>query len=110
MTHEGLNDILDQFESQSCGNFDMDQNDCKAQASLYRERYKTNTRRREHLAKWTMWCVSVWLGLVILIIIFNSLLKLGLSDSVLITLLGTTTLNVIGLAAILLRGYFNSIK
>lgn len=110
MSPTELDDILNKFESKESIDYDIDQSDFSEQAKLHRERFRTDTKRREYLAKWTMWCVSLWLGLVIFVVIFNRLFYFGLSDSVLIALLGTTTLNVIGLAALLLKGYFNSIK
>jgi hypothetical protein len=39
-------------------------------------------------------------------LVFNKLLEL--SDTVMSVLLGTTTLNVLGLSFIVLRGYFHS--
>jgi uncharacterized membrane protein YkgB len=73
-------------------------------------RYKSDTFDRKWLAKWTAWAVSIWLFLTLVIISLNSLLSLGLSDAVLITFLGTTTLNVLGLSFIVLRGHFGEHK
>ena len=57
-----------------------------------------------------IWVVSIWLAIVLLIVITNSLLRLGISDEVLVVLLATTTINVLGLANIILKGLFNSHK
>jgi hypothetical protein len=68
------------------------------------KRYKANTKLRRQLAEWATAVVSVWLFLVLTILSLND----GrLSDNVLMTLLGTTTLNVLGLMAIVLRGLFD---
>lgn len=72
------------------------------------ERYSSDTTDRKWLAKWTAWIVSLWLFGVLIILGLNQFLELQLSDSVLIVLLGTTTLNVLGLSFIVLRGHFNS--
>lgn len=68
------------------------------------ERYRSDTQDRKWLAEWTATVVSFWLLLVLAILMSNN--SFGLSDSVLITLLGTTTLNVLGLSFIVLRGHF----
>ena len=60
-----------------------------------RRRYQNDTRNRNILAFMTM------------SIIINHVWNL-MSDVVLVALLGTTTATVLGLAAIVLRGYFNS--
>jgi hypothetical protein len=70
--------------------------------NLRGKRYGDNTFNRKWLSIWAAMVVTVWLYAV-LSIICNS----ALSDTVLCTLLGTTTLNVLGLMAIVLRGYFN---
>lgn len=68
-------------------------------------RYKANTKLREWLAKWAVTIVTIWLFLVLAILSLND----GrISDSVMIALLGTTTLNVLGLTYIVLKGYFGS--
>lgn len=73
------------------------------------QRYLKDTRDRGWLAKWTAWVVSAWLFLVITILYFNkNYFCLFLSDTVLVALLGTTTLNVLGLSFIVLKGHFNS--
>jgi hypothetical protein len=73
------------------------------------KRFSDNTENRKGLAKWTTWVVTVWLFLVLAILFFNSTF-ICLSDSVLIALLGTTTVNVLGLSYIVLKGYFDSIS
>lgn len=69
-------------------------------------RYLSNTKDRQWLAEWSTGVVSIWLFFVLLIVINSNSLKL--SDAVLGILLGTTTLNVLGLTAIVLRGHFSS--
>lgn len=63
---------------------------------------------RHTLVCWMMWVVSIWLLVVGCIIAVQIFLLHGLSDTVLCTLLSTTTINVLGLAVIVLRGSFNS--
>lgn len=76
---------------------------------LENNRYEEDTKNRAGLALWVKWVVSIWLFVVLLIICLNNLI-VNLSDRVLITLLATTTLNVLGLAFIVLRGYFQDIN
>ncbi len=73
-------------------------------------RFSQDTRQRKTLVVWMIWVVSIWLAIVLLIVITNSLLRLGISDEVLVVLLATTTINVLGLANIILKGLFNSHK
>lgn len=56
-----------------------------------------------------MWVVSIWLLCVLLIMCLNQVLGLGIKVEVQITLLATTTLNVLGLANIILNGLFNHV-
>lgn len=71
-----------------------------------RKRYEQNTLHRNFLVHWVAWVVSLWLLIVINVIIANARLKLGMESEVQITLLATTTVNVLGLAYIVLKGLF----
>ena len=73
------------------------------------ERYKEDTRHRRILSTWAGVVVSFWLLCVVLILVGNTQ-NYGLSDSVLITLLGTTTLNVIALMLVVLNDIFRNGK
>ncbi len=64
-------------------------------------RYSLDTELRVKLVNWTMWFIPVWLILVLL-----AVSVCDISDGVKIALLGTTTVNVIGLPLIVLRGLF----
>jgi hypothetical protein len=81
----------------------------KESKSLENQRYKDDTEHRKVLSTWAGTLVTVWLVSVILILT-NNYLKFHLSDSVLIALLGTTTLNVLGLMVIVLNDLFNKSK
>lgn len=48
--------------------------------------------------------VSVWLVGVLLIVVLNEICCINASDNVLLMLLGTTTINVLGLSKIILNG------
>ena len=71
-----------------------------------RKRYEQNTLHRKFLMYWVVSVVSIWLLIVINVIIANAKLKLGMESEVQITLLATTTVNVLGLAYIVLKGLF----
>lgn len=72
---------------------------------LKNRRFSLDTEDRSVLARKTFWLIVAWLSCVVILLAFNSL-WFRLSDSVLLMLLGTTTINIIGLAAIVLNGYF----
>lgn len=69
-------------------------------------RFKQNTRQRKWLAIWVAVVVSIWLGAVLLVTAFNEPWCLRIDEQVLITLLATTTLNVLVLSKIVLGGLF----
>lgn len=73
-------------------------------------RFTQDTRHRKLLVYWMIIVVSVWLTAVLLITIFNSCWGLNIDTKVLITLLATTTINVLGLSKIILSGLFGSSK
>lgn len=70
------------------------------------ERYKDTSQLRRHTGYWVMIVVSQWLFVVICLVILVGLKSLELNDSVIITLLGTTTVNIIGLPYVLLKGLY----
>lgn len=88
----------------SSENPDVDKQGLKEQK---RDRYKQNTRFRRHLAVWVMWIVPAWLVLVITLVYLCASDLFYLSDSSMVALLATTTVNVLGLAFIVLKGLFN---
>jgi hypothetical protein len=69
-------------------------------------RFAEDTKHRKGLIKWVKYVVSIWLFLVLFVVTFNLFFRFNLSDSVLITLLATTTVNILGLAYIVLKGLF----
>lgn len=71
-----------------------------------RERYKQDTHQRKFLADWVVYTNSAWLGLVLLVIFFQGFGLMQLETSVANVLLATTTVNVLGLAYIVLEGLF----
>lgn len=86
---------------------------CKQFIQLHR--IVENTSARKRLEKWAKRIIVWYLITVFVIILLNNndgdkdsklWFVLSLSDSVLITLLSTTTVNIIGLGLIILRGHF----
>lgn len=105
-----LNKLIEELRSNS-NVVDIDSDDLTIQIilrALEAKRYQSDTSDRKWLAIWTAFVVTAWLTAVILILIFNEAFKFNLSTTVLVTLLGTTTLNVLGLSFIVLRGHFQS--
>ncbi|MEA5403897.1 hypothetical protein VB776_13295 [Arcicella sp. DC2W] len=77
-------------------------------------RFNQDTRNRTRLAGWAAIVVTGWLFMVLVLLfvnqntvcVLNHVLQIKVSDQVLISLLVTTTLNVLGLTFIVLKGYF----
>ena len=84
--------------------------DNESLATQEKERYKQDTRQRKFLAQWVVWATSLWLGLVLVIIFFQGFRLITLDTSVVNVLLATTTVNVLGLAYIVLEGLFGKSK
>lgn len=72
---------------------------------LKNDRYEEDTRFRRILALWTTTVVTLWLGFVVFVLC-NTNSFFQFSDTVLSVLLGTTTLNILGLSFIVLKGLF----
>ena len=66
----------------------------------------TDRNHRTGLIKWVKWNVSSWLGCVIAILACCGFGWMELSSGVLDVLLATTTVNILGLAFIVLKGFF----
>jgi hypothetical protein len=82
---------------------DIDLYDIEKQKAI---RYGRDTIERQRLAHWVTRTVSLWLFCVIIIIVLRGFCVLKMSDAVTCMLLGTTTINILGLAYILLKGLF----
>lgn len=70
------------------------------------DRFRQDTAQRLFLAKWVVWVSSIWLGAVLAMLSMCGLKLMELGDTVLGVLLATTTVNVLGLAYIVLKGLF----
>lgn len=75
-------------------------------------RHMENTSARKRLERWAKYVISIYLITVLFIILlegglFNGIgLGLNIGSQVTIVLLSTTTVNIIGLGLIVLRGHF----
>lgn len=70
-------------------------------------RFLEDTKLRRHLTYIFSVIILLWLASVVSILYFNGyLLKLNLSENVLITLLTTSSVNVIGMMLIILKNLF----
>lgn len=86
---------------------DSQKDDDTAYNMLLLVRYATDTNLRKHITYSFIIQISIWLAGVLSVLYFNNyLFKLKLSDPVLITLLTTSTLNVIGMMMIILKNLF----
>lgn len=87
------------------GNDQMDIDEMSMSKQKVR-RYWQNTAYRRYFSLWVMLIVPVWLILVFVLVVLCSFNICVLDNSVLNTLLATTTANILGLAYIVLRGMF----
>lgn len=78
----------------------------KSVQSVLIDRLISNTNARRFFVYWSAFFVSYWMWKVGEILVNNND-KYCLSDDVLMTLLGTTTLNVLGIVAIAMYDLFN---
>lgn len=68
-----------------------------------------NTNARKRLEKWAKRVIVLYLLVVLMLVVFDSIVEntwFEISDTVMITILSTTTVNIIGLGLIVLRGHF----
>ena len=72
---------------------------------LANKRFASDTQKRNTLSTWAATLVSLWLISVLLILVGNTS-TYKLESNVLVALLATTTLNVLGLMYIVLKGLF----
>lgn len=82
---------------------DSDKDDLKSQE---KERFRQDTEHRHGLIIWMKRLISLWLSSVIVVLILEGIHAISLSDTVLVTLLATTTADVLGLPYIILRDLF----
>lgn len=75
-----------------------------------KKRFEQDTLYRKYLAVWVMWIVPLWLISVLFVLVECAYGNAYLKDSVLISLLATTTANVLGLAYIVLKGLYQAGK
>lgn len=107
-------DLLDQvkllLDTDPTNNDVMD----KCEQFIELHRIVENTKARRRLEKWASRVIAFYLVIVLLIVIsnyasiqpFNKLGTMSISEPVMITILSTTTVNIIGLGLIVLRGHF----
>jgi hypothetical protein len=69
-------------------------------------RYALDTKLRVGLARWIQWLISIWLLLVMAVLVLSMFCG-RIESSVLIALLTTTTVNILGLPFIILKGLFD---
>lgn len=98
----------DSLESSVNSNLDKLDLDGQVKIITRREelaRFRKDTKDRSNLAYWTFGIITGWLIAVVVLLACNFL-----PQTVYVTLLTTTTVNIIGLPAIVLHGYFTPKK
>lgn len=80
---------------------------------LHQQRLLENTRARKRLEKWATKLIPYYLLAVLAILILNAISKVLfnlsqslISDTIITVILSTTTINIIGLGIIVLKGHF----
>ncbi len=82
---------------------------CKELSKLHR--MVENTKARRRLEKWSLRVIAIYLIAVFLVVVTTYIrpydkILLNIPETVMITILSTTTINIIGLGFIVLRGHF----
>lgn len=101
-----LDSIQTLLESEST---DENINKCKELSTLHR--MVENTKARRRLEKWSLRVIA-WYLMIVLVVVFLSYTNIGwlnilnIEYKIMIAVLTTTTVNVIGLGLIVLRGHF----
>lgn len=88
----------------------------KCKKFIHLHRIIENTRARRRLEKWASRIIAIYLFVVLCIVLCNYVripiiannINLEITDQVIIIILSTTTVNIIGLGLIVLRGHFLS--
>lgn len=88
---------------------DIDDLQLSTLTELWGIRFQQDTKQRKWLGIWTAFVVTAWL-IGVFIILCNNENHFCLSNSVLSVLLSTTTLNILGLSYIVLKGLFGDKK
>lgn len=89
-----------------------DENIAKAKELAELHRLVENTKARRRLEKWSLKVISIYLLVVLFIVFLNYTNLCWLKDviiipeTIMIAILTTTTVNIIGLGLIVLRGHF----
>lgn len=80
---------------------------------LHQQRLLENTRARKRLEKWATNLIPYYLLAVLVVLILNAFSKVLfnlnqclISDTIITVILSTTTINIIGLGIIVLKGHF----
>lgn len=94
----------------NAGTSDIADSDSLSMEKQEAKRFGEDTKHRANLVYWMIVAVSVWLVGVLLIVVLNEICCINASDNVLLMLLGTTTINVLGLSKIILNGLFGNGK
>lgn len=74
---------------------------------IYLHRIVENTRARRRLERWITRLISYYLLIVLILITTSYILMWNLHLGVIITILSTTTINIVALGYILVRGLFH---
>lgn len=91
--------------SEKASDSDIDLRDIAYQQG---RRYSQDTDLRAKLTTWVTCIISVWLAVCLLILIFKGLGLFHLDTTETVTLLSTTTANIIALGYIVLKGMFGA--
>lgn len=105
--HEAQLQLSEDISPSETPTVDSDRHSLTELAALANDRFEKDTRWRCRLSWWVIAVDSVWLAAVLSILALNGG-YLHLNDAVLITLLASTTANVLGLAFIVLKGLFSN--
>lgn len=84
----------------------------KAKILIHLHRHYENTKARRRLEKWSSRVIAIYLSIVATLLVVNYMKietkLISIPNNIIVAILTTTTINIIGLVLIVLRGYFLS--
>ena len=88
----------------------------KSKELIHLHRIVENTKARRRLEKWSLRVIALYLFIVLCIVLasyvsipaIKSYFCISIPNPIMITILSTTTVNIIGLGLIVLRGHFSA--
>jgi len=107
-TNSGSSKLINEFDAEKEFTNNKKTNFEEERKKLENQTLSDDNQGRKEVKQWAMVLTSTWMLFVLLILISTGNGNLVLSDTVLVTLLTTTTANVLGIILIVTKYFFKS--